>query len=64
VGAMNVSAQDLGAYVSLTHNHYSNVKFLSDEMVESLKYVIGEIFGISNDYKKINKIIKHAKKVK
>ncbi len=64
VGAMNVSAQDLGAYVSLTHNHYSNVKFLSDEMVESLKYVIGEIFGIGNDYKKINKIIKHAKKVK
>ena len=64
VGAMNLNSQDMSAYVSLTHNHISNIKNLSDEMVESLKYVVGEVFGISGDYKKINKIIKHAKKVK
>lgn len=63
-GAIPLNTQDISSYYSLTHNHQANVSSLSDDMIEALKYVIGEVFEISGDERRLNKIIKHAKKVK
>lgn len=62
LGAIKLVPEDIAAYIALTHNHFCNVKSLSDEMQEALMAVIEIIFNV--DERKAGKIIKAAKKVK
>lgn len=64
VGYVPLDKDDMGAYVSLSYNHYCNVKALSQDMTEALKYVSGVILGISDDAKTQAKVMAAAAKIK
>lgn len=63
-GWINLDANDMGAYVSLTHNHYSNIKAVSSDMNEALRFVAARILDIEGDNKKIERVMKAATKIK
>jgi len=64
VGYIPLDKDDMGASVSLSYNHYCNVKALSQDMTEALKYVSGVILGISDDAKTQAKVMAAATKIK
>lgn len=64
VGYIALDRDDMGAYVSLGYNHYCNVKALSQDMIEALKFVSGVILGISDDSKTQAKVMAAATKIK
>ena len=62
VGHLNLSIQDVAAYVTLTHNGHQNIKGVSDNMLEALTYVVSKFFAM--DDKKAAKLVMDAKKIK
>ena len=63
-GWIDFNPIDMGSYISLTHNHYSNIKSLSDNMMDALRYVTGKVLDIEGDTKTIERVMKAAKKIK
>ena len=64
VGYVTLDRDDVGAYLSLGYNHYCNVKALSQDMTEAIKYVSAVILGISDDSKTQAKVMAAATKIK
>lgn len=61
-GHINLTIQDMAAYVALTHNRHQNIKGLSDTMVNALTYTTSKIF--ETDEKHAEKLVAQAKKIK
>lgn len=64
VGYIPVNTTDMAAYVTLTHNHYANIRALSEDMYEALNYVIAKLFDVEGDKRKLDRIMKEATKLK
>lgn len=63
-GWIPFNTTDMSAYIALTHNHYSNLKNVSEEMLEALSYVVAQIFEIEGDKRKLDRVLKAATKIK
>ena len=64
VGSVAFDREDMSAYVSLSYNHYCNVKALSTDMTDALQYVSSVILGIADDAKAQTKVMAAAAKIK
>lgn len=61
-GHITLTAQDMAAYVALTHNGHQNIKGISGEMLTALTFATARYF--ETDEKKAQKIVAAARKIK
>lgn len=61
-GHITLTAQDMAAYVALTHNGHQNIKGVSGEMLTALTFATARYF--ETDEKKAQKIVASARKIK